>query len=129
MKESNFIKIKLPKMSKFKSKSKDDSPYYLFHIWAAEHSGVDIPDEAFAINVSATWLCKKDSDELNKLVKDWLKTKHKLTGKALERNYAYHMLEISPASWDNDNRPKWAFPGNAYVNERQIITKDREIRL
>lgn len=124
MRQSDFIQIKLPKMTKFKSKNKDDSPYYLFHTWVAQNSGVDIPEEAFGINVSASWLCKKDYDALSKLVKEWLKTKHKLTGKALERTFGYHMLEVSPAAWDNDNRPEWAFPGNVYVNEhRLIITK------
>jgi hypothetical protein len=93
----NWHILRLPKdLSCFFSKNKSLSPYDALYDW------IFTKIEKYPwITVSDVYLTESDTEKLDAIVKKWLKTTHRLSGRRLEQTRAFVFLERSPATFQN----------------------------
>ena len=110
----NFVKIKLPALSKFKG-TKKLSPYEKFHLWVGQQFG-ELKDRR--INVSASWIMREDDTKLRELMKEWLQRVHKITGKKrVASHLSWIALDIGPAIFFEEKLDK----GFVYVKKEELF--------
>lgn len=136
MEQTDFITIKLPRISYFASVGKVD-PYEKMYKWAAKKAFYNslsnilfdknkhilyILSQEYGMGVSDFWICDEDDKKFDPLLLKWVIKFHKKTKAYAKRSLVLYKFDRGPATFRED-RPQWAQPGYIYIrkpNEQKI---------
>jgi hypothetical protein len=130
MEQSEFITIKLPRISYFASLGKVD-PYEKLYKWTAKKAFYNslsnilfdskqhilyILSKEYGMSVSDFWICEEDDKKFDDLILKWAIKHHKKTKAAAKRALVMFKFDRGPATF-RDDRPAWVQPGYIYVRK------------